>query len=105
MYTGSELAHHIPPVSSDAHRSPAHSRGLANRSRLRAQRARQHHATVCQQQKGRPQHGWSDSKVIIEMAGARSKFLPRAALRVQARFAKAGVRGDIVAFEIQTVID
>src|SRR6266446_6326213 len=79
--------------------------GESIRRHLRAKRTRQKHAAVRQQQKWRPQYCRSDGKVIFEMASARAKYFFGLAAVIEARFAKASVRGDVVAFEVQTVID
>ncbi len=97
------------PEESPERRAQSHGQairsGEAVRRLVRAERACQEHTAMCQQQKGRPQHCRADGKVIIEMAGARAKHLFGLAVLIEARFAKGGVRGDVVVLKIQTVID
>ena len=58
-----------------------------------------------EQQKRRPQDCRTNRKVVIEVAGAGSKEFLGLAVGVEAGLAEAGVCADIVAIEIEAVLD
>jgi hypothetical protein len=62
-------------------------------------------ARVRHEEKGSPENGRTDSEMVVEMAGGSAEFLPRLAVLVEARAAKAFVGVAIIFSEVEIVLD